>query len=123
MKKIRISSDALTDLNEGFLFYERQERGLGDYFTSCLRSDIEELRISGGIHPIVRRRFHRSLSQVFPYGIFYICEEQNVIVLAVIDLRRDPEFILRRLDGSRTQPNDADNPVNSPENPKNHTDD
>jgi hypothetical protein len=40
MKKIRISSDALSDLNEGFLFYEQQDQGLGDYFTSCLRADI-----------------------------------------------------------------------------------
>lgn len=109
MKKIRISSDALADLNEGFLFYEKQERGLGDYFTSCLRSDIEELRISGGIHPIIHRHFHRSLSRVFPYGVFYVCEEDDVIVFAVIDLRRDPEFIRRNLNLSKAQPNDAEN--------------
>ena len=57
MKKIRISSDALSDLNEGFLFYEQQDPGLGDYFTSCLRSDIEELRLTGGVHRIVHRQF------------------------------------------------------------------
>ena len=71
MKKIRISSDALSDLNEGFLFYEHQDSGLGDYFTSCLRSDIEELRLTGGVHRIVHRQVYRSLSRVFPYGIFY----------------------------------------------------
>lgn len=36
MKRIQISSDALSDLNEGFLFYEQQNQGLGDYFTSSL---------------------------------------------------------------------------------------
>ena len=116
MKKLRISSDALADLNEGFLFYERQERGLGDYFISCLKSDIEELRISGGIHPIVHRRLHRTLSRAFPYGIFYIFKEEIVTVLAVIDLRRDPGFIRRHLDSSKAQQNDADNPVKSPGN-------
>jgi hypothetical protein len=32
MKKILISEDAFGDLNEGFLFYEAQDFGLGDYF-------------------------------------------------------------------------------------------
>ena len=40
MIQIRISEDALRDLNEGFLFYEVQEAGLGDYFVSQLRADI-----------------------------------------------------------------------------------
>ena len=103
MKRIRISSDALSDLNEGFLFYEQQDQGLGDYFTSCLRADIEELRISGGVHRIVHRQFYRSLSRVFPYGIFYTFEEGTVTVYAVVDLRRDPEFIRRHLEELKTQ--------------------
>jgi hypothetical protein len=70
MKRIRISSDALSDLNEGFLFYEQQDQGLGDYFTSCLRADIDVLRITGGVHRIVHRQFYRSLSRVFPTEYF-----------------------------------------------------
>ena len=77
MKKIRISSDALSDLNEGFLFYEQQDPGVGDYFTACLLADIEELRITGGVHRIVHCHFYRSLSRVFPYGVFYTCEEET----------------------------------------------
>jgi hypothetical protein len=50
---IRISEDAFDDLNQGFLFYETQSAGLGDYFVSCLRADIEALRITAGIHPVV----------------------------------------------------------------------
>ena len=51
MIPLRMSEDALQDLNEGFLFYEAQEEGLGDYFASCLRADIESLRVHAGIHP------------------------------------------------------------------------
>ena len=101
MKRIRISSDALSDLNEGFLFYEHQDQGLGDYFTSCLRSDIEELRITGGVHRMIHNQFYRSLSRVFPYGIFYTAEEDTVTVYATVDLRRDPEFIHRHLEKSK----------------------
>jgi hypothetical protein len=79
MKRILISEDALGDLNDGFLFYEPQDFGLGDYFTACLRSDIEGLRVTGGIHGEVQG-FYRLLSRVFPHGIFYTVGADAVTV-------------------------------------------
>jgi len=97
MIQVRISEDALQDLNEGFLFYEAQEQGLGDYFAACLRGDIEGLGVSAGIHRTVYRDYHRLLSKVFPYGIFYTVEDACAVVWAVVDLRRDPEWIRQKL--------------------------
>ena len=71
MNRVRISEDALWDLNDGFLFYEAQAAGLGDYFTACLRADIDGLKFSAGVHRVVYHDYHRLLSKVFPYGIFY----------------------------------------------------
>jgi hypothetical protein len=39
MMRVEISADAQADLNEGFLFYEAQGPGLGDYFIACVRAD------------------------------------------------------------------------------------
>lgn len=97
MIRVQISEDALQDLEDGFLFYEAQERRLGDYFATCLRADIEGLRVSGGIHRVVYRDYHRLLSRVFPYGIFYTMEGDCAVVWAVNDLRRDPAWIRRKL--------------------------
>jgi hypothetical protein len=96
MKRILISEDAFGDLNDGFLFYDAQDFGLGDYFTACLRSDIEGLKVTAGIHRELRG-FHRVLSRVFPHGIFYTVRADEVTVWAVIDLRRDPDRIASRL--------------------------
>jgi hypothetical protein len=97
MITVRISEDALQDLNDGFIFYEAQQPGLGDYFATCLRADIEGLRVGAGIHRVVYRDYHRLLSRVFPFGIFYTMEDEAPVVWAVVDLRRDPEWIRRRL--------------------------
>ena len=97
MISITISEDAFVDLGEGFYFYEAQDIGLGDYFAAGLRADIEGLKISGGTHRMVYRDYYRLLSRVFPYGIFYTKEEDSVVVWAVIDLRRNPEWIRVRL--------------------------
>jgi len=96
MKRILISEDAFGDLNEGFLFYEAQVAGLGDYFAACLRADIEGLKVTAGIHKEAQG-FHRLLSRVFPHGVFYTMQSDEVTVWAIIDLRRSPEWITRRL--------------------------
>ncbi|MFM8809728.1 MAG: type II toxin-antitoxin system RelE/ParE family toxin [Chthoniobacterales bacterium] len=94
---IRISEDAFDDLNQGFLFYESQAIGLGDYFVTCLRADIEALRITAGIHPVIYRDYHRSLSRVFPFGIFDTVGADDIVVWAVVDLRRHPQWIAEHL--------------------------
>ena len=104
MRDVQVSEDALEDLNDGYLFYEAQASGLGEYFAACLKADIEGLRISAGSHRIVYRDYQRLLSRVFPYGIFYTSEQECAVVWAVIDLRRSPEWIRQRLaDQDRTR--------------------
>ena len=97
MIHLRIADDALHDLNDGFLFYEAQQPGLGDYFATCLRADIENLRLTAGVHRVVYRDYYRLLSRVFPYGIFYTRQADEIVVWAVLDLRRDPAWIHARL--------------------------
>lgn len=50
---MRLSSDALADLEEGFCFYRQQVPGLGSYFIACLTADIESLAYYGAIHQVV----------------------------------------------------------------------
>lgn len=93
MIRIKITSDALEDLNEGYLFYEAQEDGLGEYFSDSLKSDIEGLKVTGGVHRLAFRDYRRALSRIFPYAIYYSMEGQTVTIWAVIDCRRNPEWI------------------------------
>ena len=98
--KLRILSSAMEDLNEGFHFYDSQQRGIGDYFLSSVSADIERLRLTGGIHRIVYKEFHRSLCRTFPFAIYYKKDSDGVTVYAVVDCRRDPAWIRHRLEQS-----------------------
>ena len=70
---------------------------MGDYFARCLRSDIEGLLLTAGTHRVVYSDYHRLLSRVFPHGIFYTVEDDAIIIWAVVDLRRDPKWIRKKL--------------------------
>jgi hypothetical protein len=96
--RIEILSDAEEDLVAGTTFYEHQGIGLGDYFLNSIYSDIDSLLIYAGIHRVVFG-FHRALSKRFPYAIFYRFDRETelVQVYRVLDLRRDPSWIQKRL--------------------------
>ena len=93
---IEIASDALIDLEEGFAFYQLQSKGLGGYFISCLTTDIEALAYFGGVHQVVHG-YHRALSKRFPFCIYYAIKGDTLTVVAVLDARRDPLWIRKRL--------------------------
>lgn len=94
--KIRILDKAQDDLIQGFRFYEGREAGLGAYFLDCLFSDIDSLLVCGGIHQAVYGH-HRCLSRRFPFAIYYNVEDNIVYVHAVLDCRKNPLWIRKRL--------------------------
>ena len=85
------------------MFYEKNAPGLGDYFLDCIQADVRSLKIYAGIHEM-SEGFHRMLAKRFPFAVYYLIENDNIDVYAILDCRRDPEWIVKRLDSSRTKP-------------------
>ena len=94
--KIRILSSAERDLEDGYHFYESQSPNLGSYFLDSLYSDIDSLAYFGGIHQIVFG-YHRQLSKRFPFAVYYRILDDVVVVFAILDCRRNPSWIRKRL--------------------------
>lgn len=94
--KVQVLDAATRDLADGYRFYERQTEGLGDYFLDSLWSDINSLRLYAGAHAI-HHGYHRLLSKRFPYAVYYRVDEGIARVRAVMDCRRNPEWISERL--------------------------
>lgn len=95
--KIRILDSVSQDLIAGYLFYEKQSAGLGNYFIDSLFSDIDSLQIYAGIHPIYFGKYHRMLSKRFPFAIYYRIVDNEVMVYAVLDCRRNPSWVRKQL--------------------------
>lgn len=95
--KLRVLGAAGRDLIEGHGFYEKQAAGVGAYFLDSLYSDIDSLLVSAGMHSVHFGKYHRLLSKRFPFAIYYLVEEETVLVYAVLDCRRSPAWIRKRL--------------------------
>ena len=71
--QICLTQSAEADLLSGFMFYERQQTGLGEYFLDSLYADIDALMLYAGVHPKPIGRFHRILAKRFPFTHQFSC--------------------------------------------------
>ena len=94
--RIQILPAAQEDLVAGYGFYESQAAGLGNYFRDSLLADVDLLATNGGVHAKVFG-YHRSLSKRFPFAIYYRVEKNMVRVRAILDCRKNPSWIRRRI--------------------------
>ncbi|MBO6794056.1 MAG: type II toxin-antitoxin system RelE/ParE family toxin [Balneolaceae bacterium] len=94
--KIRLLKSASSDIKEGYKFYSTREEGLAEYFKATLFSEIDDLTFQAGIHPIIKG-YHRKLTKTFPYAIYYKVTDEEVVISAVLDCRRNPEYLNKKL--------------------------
>ena len=96
VKDITAIKEVEIDLNQGESFYNLKEVGLGLYFRSCIVADIESLQIFAGVHS---RHFgsYRLICKRFPYAIYYDVMDDIAVILAVLDMRRNPLWIKHEL--------------------------
>jgi len=100
VKDAIVLEEAAEDLAEAFTFYEAQDQGLGPYFFESLMADIDSLLVLAGAHGM-HHGFHRMLAKRFPFAIYYDVVNDLARVAAVLDMRRDPAWTRRELEGRR----------------------
>ena len=83
--------EAQADLHEAYHWYEQQREGLGSDFLLCVEEALEKIRRTPELYPVVHKELRRMLIRRFPYGLFYLVEEEMIVVVAVFHARRDPK--------------------------------
>ena len=88
---IFLRPEAESDLRDAYEYYETADEGLGDAFLRAVEACLAGVERSPEQYAIIHRNVRRALVRRFPYGIFYIVENTQVIVLACFHARRDPK--------------------------------
>ena len=95
--KIKIPRSAKKDFLDSYHFYEAQQQGIGSYFIEALSADIESLKLYAGIHPVYFEKYHRLLSKRFPFTVYYQVKDEEILIYAVVDCRRNPAWVREKL--------------------------
>jgi plasmid stabilization system protein ParE len=81
---------AAADIDDAFLWYERQRPGLGHDFLAAAQALIDAIAEHPVRYPVVRRDTRRALIRRFPYAIYYRIHDDVVVVVACMHGRRSP---------------------------------
>lgn len=87
---IRLHNRAQDDLRDAAEFFERQRPGLGEDFRAEVQAALDRIvAFPEGCH-IVDDAFRQCRIQRFPYGVVYRIKDEQIEVMAITHLRRDP---------------------------------
>jgi toxin ParE1/3/4 len=89
--------EAVTDVANGFDWYEDQEPGVGEEFLRCLDRTYALIAAHPLHYPVRFDSFRRILVRRFPYAVYFEHAEQTVFVHYVFHCAQDPEKLVRRL--------------------------
>jgi hypothetical protein len=86
----RFTSAALGELHDALLAYESKERGLGGRFLAEVDGAIARILMAPEAWRRLSTRTRRCLVHRFPFGVLYQIRGRGILVVSVMDLRRDP---------------------------------
>lgn len=82
--------EARDELLEAQAWYEDRARGLGEQFARAVAVAVDALQRAPEQYPRVHGETRRVLLRRFPYAIFYRATGNEIVILAVFHLARDP---------------------------------
>ena len=73
-----------------FREYEAQQSGLGTRFLDELQRIEGHLRLNPALYQRIDGDLRRAVLRRFPFGLFYVVDDEQVNILACLHLHREP---------------------------------
>jgi plasmid stabilization system protein ParE len=89
--------EAASEFFDAIDYYEDCEKGLGYDFAVEVYSAIEKILNFPNAWAILEDEIRRCLIHRFPYGLLYTIADDQILILAVMHLHRNPEYWKNRI--------------------------
>lgn len=102
MTEARLTAEALSELNEAALWYDRRSRGLGTELLDDVERALSRVEALPESFPCLRDLpeelgVRRALLPRFPYALVFIVTSEEIRVIAVAHTKRRARYWLDRL--------------------------
>lgn len=95
---LRFLPEVEEDVMAGYVWYEKKSKGLGEDFLRMFYACDIEISRNPLMYPKVYEEFRRRLLRKFPYAVYFITENDEIIVVGLFHCARDPRTIKTELE-------------------------
>ncbi len=90
--KYSFHPDAELELNISIDYYEKCKQNLGLEFANEVYRTIQRIINFPNAWQILDKNIRRCLTNRFPFGVIYYQENDEIIILAIMQLNREPNY-------------------------------
>jgi len=92
MKRVRFHPDAESEMIESAAYYEEQQPGLGRRFLVSVQDAVNRVVANSRLYAVVEMDVRRCLTKTFPFGVLFRERSDDIVIVAVMHLRRQPGY-------------------------------
>lgn len=85
-----VRPEARLEVLEAANWYSKRSRGLGGEFVRVVDAAFAQIERSPLRFPVVDSPVRRAVLRRFPYTIMFTADDDEIVILAVFHVRRDP---------------------------------
>lgn len=100
---VELMPEAEAELEASVNWYEKERAGLGDQFLLAFEAAVDSVRRHPESRAVVALATRRALLRRFPYFIFYVFHDGEVLVTALFHARRNPREWANRVREGKTE--------------------
>lgn len=97
MRKFRFHAKALAETDKAAAYYNEKYAGLEQRFLDALEDALTHIQRRPLMYRLVENNIRKCRIPCFPYGIIYRLHDEHIEVIAVMHLRKEPEYWQQRL--------------------------
>lgn len=90
-RRLFVRPEAEVEITDAFDWYEHRVPGLGSEFLLCLEAVFGAILRAPQQYPRVHKIVRRALLRRFPYEVFFVEDDERVVVLSVFHASRNPK--------------------------------
>jgi len=92
MNPVRFHPEAEAEMIDEAKWYELQQANLGKRFLSTVQDSLNRIEFNPLLFPLIEDDVRRCLTKSFPFAVLFRITPDFIAVMAVMHLRRDPDY-------------------------------
>jgi len=97
MNNIEFKPEVYEDIKVAYDWYESQRIGLGEDFLLTLEESYSKIIRNPKMYQLIYKTVRRKLLRRFPYGVFFVLRDNEIIIIAIMHTRRKPSDWNKRI--------------------------